>query len=61
MKAKPRSEEAMPSSNGASRKFYLPNSVYDELIRESVEKDCSISQLVKEKLETYNKIKVMIK
>jgi len=60
-KAKPRNQNS-ELSNGkkCTRHFYLSNTVYDDLIRESADKDIPISKLLEDKLAVLEKIKVEI-
>ena len=60
MRAKPRNIESMPNSFGATRRFYVHNKLYDNLLREAYERDISVSKLVRQKLEILDQISVLI-
>lgn len=61
MRAKARNTESMPSSVGAIRRFYLYNKLYDSLLREAYERDVSVSQLIREKLEVIDQICFLVR
>ena len=58
--AKRRSKEAMPSSNGATRRIYLSNSIYDELLKEAGDKDVSFSELIRQKIRVSDQVKEIV-
>jgi len=60
MKAKKRNENSMASNCGATRRIYMKNRLFDNLIEEAENLDESISKLVRHKIETFDKIKFLI-
>ena len=60
IKAKPRMNGELSNNKKSTRHFYIKNSTYDQLIRESAEKDIPISKLLEEKLQLLDKIKIEI-
>ena len=60
MRAKPRNKESISCGTGATRRVYMPNTLYDKLIQNSAEKDVSFSKLICQRLEVFDKIKFLM-
>ena len=52
-----RHPESMISSKGTTRRFYFPNSLYDQLIEEAIHQNIAVSQLIRKKLVLIEKMK----
>lgn len=60
MRAKQRNKDSLPTSIGRTFRFYMPVSLYDQLEKESIEKDIAVSRLLRNKLELLNKISYLV-
>jgi len=61
MQAKKRNGNSNLSQNKrVTRHFYIPNNIYDNLIKESENKDIPVSRLLEQKLQLLDKIKFEI-
>ena len=60
MKAKLRNKDSIASNIGSTRRVYLPNSMYDNLVQEAGEGDVCFSELIRRKIKSYDKIKNLI-